>query len=48
LPAASFEKFLIDSIKVDNKKGVLGDIIKVGRDGKSKVTVTTESELSKR
>jgi large subunit ribosomal protein L22e len=44
--AASFEKFLTDKIKVDGKTGVLGDI-KVARE-KTRVSVTTESEFSKR
>jgi|UniRef100_A0A383VWT5 large subunit ribosomal protein L22e len=44
---ASFEKFLADKIKVDGKAGVLGDVVKVARD-KTKVTVTSESHMSKR
>jgi large subunit ribosomal protein L22e len=44
---ASFEKFLADKIKVNGKTGVLGDVVKVGRD-KSKVTVTSEQHMSKR
>ncbi len=47
LLAGSFEKFLTDKIKVENKTGVLGDVIKVARD-KTKVTVTAETALSKR
>lgn len=47
LVAASFEKFLVDKIKVNGKTGVLGDAVKVTRD-KTKVTVTAESALSKR
>ncbi|KAK9839791.1 hypothetical protein WJX81_002043 [Elliptochloris bilobata] len=43
----AFEKFLVDKIKVDNKPGVLGDQVKVTKD-KTKVTVTSESEMSKR
>ncbi|KAJ9507626.1 hypothetical protein QJQ45_019183 [Haematococcus lacustris] len=43
----SFEKFLVDKIKVNNKTGVLGEAIKVSRD-KSKVTVTAETHISKR
>ncbi len=45
--AGSFEKFLTDKIKVDGKTGVLGDSIKVARE-KSKVTVTAETNISKR
>eukprot|EP00798_Chlamydomonas_sp_ICE-L_P018579 gene18579-25089_t len=45
---ASLEKFLIDKIKVDNKTGVLGDLVKVSRD-KTKVTVTVvDAHISKR
>ena len=44
---ASFEKFLVDKIKVDGKTGVLGDIVKVSRD-KNKITVTSEQHMSKR
>ncbi|GAX85092.1 hypothetical protein CEUSTIGMA_g12512.t1 [Chlamydomonas eustigma] len=44
---ASFEKFLVDKIKVDGKTGILGDDIKVTRD-KTKVTVTSDLEMSKR
>eukprot|EP00271_Cylindrocystis_brebissonii_P013771 TRINITY_DN3400_c0_g1_i1.p1 TRINITY_DN3400_c0_g1~~TRINITY_DN3400_c0_g1_i1.p1 ORF type:complete len:154 (-),score=37.01 TRINITY_DN3400_c0_g1_i1:458-850(-) len=44
---ASFEKFLQDRIKVDGKAGVLGEVVKVARD-KTKITVTSESEFSKR
>ncbi|GIL66544.1 hypothetical protein Vafri_20039 [Volvox africanus] len=44
---SSFEKFLLDKIKVDGKAGVLGDSIKVAKD-KTKVTVTAEAHLSKR
>lgn len=46
---ASFEKFLVDKIKVNGKVGALGDNIKIARD-KTKVTVTSTSEktMSKR
>eukprot|EP00891_Asterochloris_glomerata_P009991 jgi/Astpho2/9991/e_gw1.00153.68.1_t len=44
---AQFEKFLLDRIKVDNKTGVLGDSVKITKD-KSKLTVTTEIQMSKR
>lgn len=44
---ASFEKFLQDRIKVDDKAGVLGDSVKVVRE-KNKIMVTSESEFSKR
>ena len=45
---ASFEKFLVDKIKVNKKTGVLGDLVKVARD-KTKVTVAvTEAHISKR
>jgi large subunit ribosomal protein L22e len=44
---SSFEKFLVDKIKVNGKTGVLGDDVKVVRD-KSKITVTAETHMSKR
>ncbi|KAL4440294.1 hypothetical protein ABPG75_003295 [Micractinium tetrahymenae] len=44
---ASFEKFLVDKIKVGGKTGVLGDNVKVTRD-KTKITVTSEIQISKR
>ncbi|PSC67669.1 60S ribosomal L22-2 [Micractinium conductrix] len=44
---ASFEKFLVDKIKVGNKTGVLGDSVKVSRD-KTKITVTSDIAMSKR
>ncbi|KAI7837845.1 hypothetical protein COHA_008333 [Chlorella ohadii] len=44
---ASFEKFLVDKIKVQGKTGVLGDNVKVTRD-KTKITVTSEIPMSKR
>ena len=45
---ASFEKFLQDKIKVGGKTGVLGDVVKVARTDKSKITVTSEAHMSKR
>ncbi|CAL5218728.1 g441 [Coccomyxa viridis] len=42
-----FEKFLVDKIKVDNKTGVLGDMVSVAKD-RTKVTVTSEIPMSKR
>ncbi|KAG1672231.1 hypothetical protein FOA52_002932 [Chlamydomonas sp. UWO 241] len=44
---ASFEKFLVDKIKVGNKAGALGDAIKVSRD-KTKVTISSDIPMSKR
>ncbi|KAL4422011.1 hypothetical protein ABPG77_005441 [Micractinium sp. CCAP 211/92] len=44
---ASFEKFLVDKIKVGGKTGVLGDNVTVTRD-KTKITVTSEIQMSKR
>lgn len=44
---ASFEKFLVEKIKVANKAGNLGDSIKVSRD-KTKLTVTADIPMSKR
>merc|ERR1712137_1087301 len=47
MDAASFEKFLLDKIKVGGKTGNLGDLITVSRD-KAKVLVSAETALSKR
>merc|ERR1712137_994263 len=47
MDAASFEKFLIDKIKVGGKTGNLGDLITVSRD-KAKVLVNAETAFSKR
>jgi len=44
---ASFEKFLLDKIKVDGKTGVLGENVKVVRE-KTKIVVTSEVQMSKR
>ncbi len=44
---ASFEKFLTERIKVDNKPGALGTAVVVARE-KSKVTVNSEVKMSKR
>ncbi|GAB4814161.1 hypothetical protein N2152v2_001207 [Parachlorella kessleri] len=44
---ASFEKFLLDKIKVEGKTGILGDNVKVVRE-KTKITVTSEIAMSKR
>lgn len=47
LDAASYEKFLHDSIKVDGKAGNLGSKVSISRD-KAKVVVTAELPFSKR
>merc|ERR1711990_871287 len=47
MDAASFEKFLVDRIKVGGKTGNLGEAVTVGRD-KAKVVVTADSPFSKR
>jgi len=47
MDAASFEKFLLDRIKVGGKTGNLGDLVSVSRD-KAKVMVTSETAFSKR
>merc|ERR1711988_1479203 len=47
MDAASFEKFLLDRIKVNGKVGNLGDLISVTRD-KAKVLVNADTALSKR
>ena len=44
---ASFEKFMLDKIKVNNKTGVLGDAVKVTKE-KSKITITSGEHMSKR
>ena len=44
---ASFEKFLIDRIKVGGKVGNLGDLVSVSRD-KAKVMVNADTAFSKR
>jgi large subunit ribosomal protein L22e len=44
---ASFEKFLLDRIKVGGKAGALGSSVSVSRE-KAKVTVTSEVAMSKR
>merc|ERR1719394_657188 len=41
----SFEKFLKDSIKVNGKKGQLGDEISVGRN-QNKVIVSSQIQFS--
>merc|ERR1712216_455805 len=47
MDAASFEKFLLDRIKVGGKTGNLGDLVAVSRD-KAKVVVSSETAFSKR
>merc|ERR1711988_1163042 len=47
MDAASFEKFLMDKIKVGGKTGNLGDLISVSRD-KAKVLINAETAFSKR
>merc|ERR1711998_303112 len=47
MDAASFEKFLVDRIKVGGKTGNLGEAVTVGRE-KAKVVVTADSPFSKR
>merc|ERR1712127_532346 len=44
---ASFEKFLLDNIKVNGKAGALGESVKISRD-KSKINVTSDIALAKR
>jgi hypothetical protein len=44
---ASFEKFLLERIKVGGKAGALGSSVSVSRD-KAKVTVSSEVAMSKR
>merc|ERR1712118_606323 len=44
---ASFEKFLLDRIKVGGKVGNLGDLVSVSRD-KAKVLVNADTAFSKR
>lgn len=47
MEVASLEKFLQERIKVGGKAGALGDSVTVTRE-KSKITVTSDSNLSKR
>merc|ERR1711865_1034846 len=47
MDAASFEKFLLDRIKVGGKVGNLGDLVSVSRD-KAKVLVNADIAFSKR
>mmetsp|Transcript_41627 Transcript_41627/g.69252 ORF Transcript_41627/g.69252 Transcript_41627/m.69252 type:complete len:124 (-) Transcript_41627:48-419(-) len=47
MDASSFEKFLIDKIKVNGKTGNLGELVGVSRD-KAKVLVQAETAFSKR
>ena len=47
MDVASLEKFLQERIKVGGKAGALGDSVTVTRE-KSKITVTSDSNLSKR
>merc|ERR1712086_570520 len=47
MDAASFEKFLLDRIKVNGKTGNLGELITVSRD-KAKVQVNADTAFSKR
>ncbi len=47
LDASSFEKFLHDKIKVNNKAGNLGTKVVISRD-KTKINVTAELPFSKR
>jgi len=47
MDAASFEKFLLDRIKVNGKVGNLGEAITVSRE-KAKVVVSADTAFSKR
>merc|ERR1711988_727088 len=47
MDAASFEKFLLDRIKVNGKVGNLGELITVSRDT-AKVNVSADTAFSKR
>ena len=47
MDVASLEKFLQERIKVGGKAGALGDSVTVTRE-KSKITITSDSNLSKR
>ncbi|GAA6060957.1 hypothetical protein JCM10212_006539 [Sporobolomyces blumeae] len=46
--AAAYEKFLVDSIKVEGKTGQLGDNVKLQREGAGKLSVTSQVPFSKR
>ncbi|KAG8457026.1 hypothetical protein KFE25_000308 [Diacronema lutheri] len=47
MDAASFEKFLMDKIKVDGKTGNMGSNVSISRE-KTKLTISAEIPLSKR
>ncbi|GAA5890252.1 hypothetical protein JCM6882_008769 [Rhodosporidiobolus microsporus] len=46
--AAAYEKFLVDSIKVEGKTGQLGEDVKIQREGSGKLSVTSTIPFSKR
>lgn len=46
--AAAFEKFLIDSIKVEGKTGQLGEDVKITREGSGQLAVVSSIPFSKR
>ena len=45
---SAFEKFLHDKIKVDNRVGNLGDIVKINSPGDGKIEVVAHTEFSGR
>ncbi|OZJ02827.1 60S ribosomal protein L22 [Bifiguratus adelaidae] len=46
--AAAFEKFLHDRIKVQGRTNNLGDVVTIARSGDGKITVTANTDFSKR
>ncbi|KAL1922786.1 60S ribosomal protein eL22 [Calcarisporiella thermophila] len=46
--AAAFEKFLHDRVKVNGRTNNLGDAVTIARGGDSKITVTANTQFSKR
>lgn len=46
--AAAFEKFLVDSIKVEGKTGQLGEDVKITREGSGQLAVVSSIPFSKR
>ncbi|KAK4058935.1 60S ribosomal protein L22 [Microbotryomycetes sp. JL221] len=45
---ASYEKYLVDNLKIDGKTGQLGDNVKIERQSDSKLSITSNIPLSKR
>ncbi|SCZ95729.1 BZ3500_MvSof-1268-A1-R1_Chr8-1g09759 [Microbotryum saponariae] len=46
--AAAYEKFLVDSIKVEGKTGQLGDDVKIAKEKEGQLSITSQIPFSKR